>query len=131
VESIVSAVIAVLLLGLYAYAVFVLVRDPSAQPSEPVATIVNLVGGLVSALVVAVLAITPPSSATIRALVASQSATGWLSVVYLGVWLACGVTLVVRWIQVPAANSALVSAAKSWLGLAIAAAYASFGLPRP
>jgi hypothetical protein len=40
----------------------------------------------------------------------------------------CGIALVITWLRVPDATPSLAAAAKSWLGLAIAAAYAFLGL---
>jgi hypothetical protein len=134
----VSAAIAVILLGLYAYAVAILLASPRETPNEPVGTILNLVGGLVSALVIAALAITPPAAnpASLFAVAAGtrlERATSLVVTGYLVVWLGCGVALLVRWMQVPDAIPVLSAAAKSWLGLAIAAAYSYLGLkpPRP
>src|SRR5262245_39744174 len=128
----VSASIAVILLGLYAYAVAMLLASPRETPNEPVGTILNLVGGLVSALVIAALAITPPAEnpAHLFGVVAGtrlERAASLVVAVYLVVWLGCGVALLVRWMQVPDATPVLSAAAKSWLGLAIAAAYSYLG----
>src|SRR5262245_29202048 len=133
----VSGSIAVVLLGLYAFAVAMLLRAPRETPDEPVITILNLVGGLVSALVVAALAVTPPSAnpAYAFAVVSGGRPGKAASLVtggYLLVWLGCGVALLVRWMQVPDATPILSAAAKSWLGLAIAAAYSYLGVkPSP
>jgi hypothetical protein len=130
---VVSAVIAVLLLGLYAYAVSRVYKAPRDVPSEPIVTILSLVGALVSALVVSVLAITPTLANPARALVSSGEGTVLTAVMvvagcYLLVWLACGVALLIRWMQVPDATPILSASAKTWLGLAIAAAYSYLGL---
>jgi hypothetical protein len=130
-----SASIALILLGLYAYAVAILLASHRETPNEPVGTILNLVGGLVSALVIAALAITPPAAnpAYLFAVSGSRLEKAASIVVsgYLIVWLGCGVALLVRWMQVPDATPALSAAAKSWLGLAIAAAYSYLGLKPP
>jgi predicted metal-binding membrane protein len=132
----VSASIAVVLLGLYAYAVAILIAAPRETPSEPIITILNLVGGLVSALVIAALAITPPSANPAYAIgvvsdARHEKAASLVVGGYLLVWLGCGITLLVRWMQVPDATPILSAAAKSWLGLAIAAAYSYLGLKPP
>lgn len=131
--KIVSAVIAFVLLGLYAYAVSIIYGAPTDQPSEPVITILSLVGGLVSALVVAVLAITPARANPAVVLLAPMGPTAEkivtiLTGAYLLAWLVCGVALLVKWMQVPDATKVLSAAATSWLGLAVAAAYSYFGL---
>jgi len=131
----VSAVIAVLLLGMYSYAVWTVCWAPGTAPSAPIDTVLSLVGALVAALVIAVLAITPPATSPGRTLAAAaggraEAVANWVVNLYLLVWLVCGIALVVTWMRVPDATAAVVSAAKSWLGLAIAAAYAFFGLKR-
>lgn len=129
-----SGIIAVFLLVLYAYAIVILVRTPDQEPSPQVGTILGLVGGLVSALVVAVLAITPPGEAVSFAFrepgtsIAARDVVAWA---YLLVWLACGAALLVFWMRTPAPAKSLASAATSWLGLAVAAAYAYRGLNTP
>jgi hypothetical protein len=130
---IVSGAIAVILLGLYGYAISRIWRSPKDPPSEPISTILNLVGGLVSAAVIAVLAITPnvtnPAEALLRAgSPMAQTIVTYVVNAYVLGWLCCGVALLIRWVQVPDASPALSGAAKSWLGLAIAAAYAFLGL---
>jgi hypothetical protein len=138
--TIVSGIIAILLLVLYAYAVVILARAPEAEPTEQVRTVLGLVGGLVSALVVAVLAITPSrgsgrsgEASGLAAMVSqaagvSAAATEYVAWAYLFVWLACGVALLFRWMQATSPSQALKMAATSWLGLAVAAAYAYLGL---
>jgi hypothetical protein len=50
---------------------------------------------------------------------------------YLLVWLLCGVALLFYWMYLAAPIPALDAAAKSWLGLAVAAAYSYLGLRPP
>jgi hypothetical protein len=132
----VSAAIAIVLLGLYAFAVSIVFRAPTAVPTEGARMVLDLVGALVSALVIAVLAIIPATSQARRQFLSSFGPTApqvlaILSAAYLVTWLVCGVALVVLWMMVDNASAALASAAKSWLGLAVAAAYAYFGLRKP
>jgi hypothetical protein len=131
----VSGVIAVFLLGLYAYAIWALVSAPDKEPTQQVGTILSLVGGLVSALVVAVLAAPKPgqraSSLFVDAGTSSEGAVTIVTWAYLFVWLGCGAVLLVWWMTTPVPAQALSAAATSWLGLAVAAAYAFLGLKQP
>ncbi len=102
---------------------------------EGVNLILNVVGGLVSALVVAELAITRPGelpSAQIlkkRESKIARQREKIISTAYILVWLVCGVTAVVMYIVYPnAIPSALSEFAKAWLGLALASAYSYLGI---
>jgi uncharacterized protein YacL len=131
--QIVSAAIAILLLGLYGYAVQHIARSPTTPPSEPIQTVLTLVGGLVAALVVAVLAKTPPDknpAVVFSANALPGTVTTVVTIGYLAAWLGCGTWLLIVWLGVPAVTPELSGAAKSWLGLAVAAAYAFFGLKK-
>lgn len=133
--KVVSGIIAVLLLGLYAYVISVLVATPDTEPTQQVATILSLVGGLVSALVVAVLGVTKPGERLASVfLKAGDAGDGAVTVVtwgYLFVWLACGTVLLFVWLKTPLPAKSLSAAATSWMGLAVAAAYAYLGLKKP
>jgi hypothetical protein len=98
-------------------------------------TVLNLVGGLVAALVISVLAISEPKGAPGSGLVETtatpllKNSVTIVSTVYIVVWVACGVAaLVVGLMKYPDAVPLLNAAAKSWLGLAVAAAYAYLNL---
>ncbi|MFL6285302.1 MAG: hypothetical protein ACJ74Q_19345 [Pyrinomonadaceae bacterium] len=102
-------------------------------------TILNLVGGLVSALVIAQLAVTDPKAPPGASLVDPQNTSDLMkttvtivSTVYVAVWVACGLAaLVVGYLRYPNVVPQLTASAKSWLGLAVAAAYSYLGLRRP
>ena len=129
--KIVPALIAVLLLVLSIYAVAVVGSDPAKVPAQSIQTVLSLVGGLVSALVVAVLAITPPSGNPAKAFVGKgpiPPAATLVTNAYLLAWLGCGIWLTYVWLTHSDASDVLISAAQSWLGLAVAAAYAFLGL---
>ncbi len=92
------------------------------------------VSGLVSALVVAVLAITIPGENPGKQL-AKKAPDAWsrpveiISAFYLGCWIMAGLAaLVVGVMFFPDASATLRDAGTSWLGLAIAAGYAYFGI---
>lgn len=102
--------------------------------NEGVITIMNLVGGLVSALVVAELALTEkttlPTGKTVsgNAEVRSPVRTV-ITVIYLAVWIILGITaLILGYIKYPNIVPALTEYSKSWFGIALAAIYAYLGL---
>jgi hypothetical protein len=151
-------IISLFLLGLYAYGIghsIQVLLNLNAKPActdclttigNGVKLIISTVGGLISALVISVLAITPPNGSPARTVLNSvqpPSLTATVSVsdltvrltnaltyAYLAVWLICGIMAVVYGVVIdyktPVAE--LTAAAQSWLGLAITAAYAFFGL---
>ncbi|RIV20653.1 hypothetical protein DYU11_21700 [Fibrisoma montanum] len=149
-----GGIIAILLLGLYAYATIVAIitveclvqHGPNStcqygpNLTEGFTTILNLVGGLVSALVVAVLAVTkpddPPSALALTAKIrpvdltkTTQNVVTGVSVAYVIVWLICGLAaLVVGYMQHADVVPSLTASGKSWLGLAVAAAYSYLGV---
>lgn len=140
---IVGAIIAALFLGLFGYVLIQAIlhaHELAPVPSEDAFYIMNIVGGLVSAVVVAELAITASGEAPVGRAFSPAAAAGTpapgprlLATVYVFVWLALGMAallfgLMNYEVRVPQ----LVEFAKTWLGLAIAAAYAYFGIqPKP
>jgi hypothetical protein len=143
-----GGLVAVILLGLYAYATVYAIQAAlclgsgpcdaySKDLNEGVVTVLNLVGGLVSALVIAQLAITPPGDAPGMALLADDTTAiiknmvKVISLIYVAVWLACGLAaLIVGFLKYPNLVPQLTAAAKSWLGLAVAAGYSYLGVTR-
>jgi hypothetical protein len=100
----------------------------------------NLIGGLVSALVIAELAVTEPGSTPVARALVSVSATrptlaqagSIVIVLYLVVWVATGLAAyVVGTMWWPQALQPLTDLGQGWLGLAVAAAYAYFGISPP
>jgi hypothetical protein len=143
-----GGLIAIVLLGLYVYATVYSVQaalclgPPNStctaykpELTDGVVTVLNLVGGLVAALVISVLAISEPKGAPGSGLVETtatpllKNSVTIVSTGYIVVWVACGVAaLVVGLMKYPDAVPLLNAAAKSWLGLAVAAAYAYLNL---
>lgn len=97
--------------------------------------VVTTVGGLVSALVVAVLGATKPGVNPSRALV-SENASAQVKkvgnivvVLYLVVWAGTGLAaLIVGLMMYPDASQTLANLGTTWLGIAVAAGYAYFGI---
>ena len=141
-----SGLVALILLGFYVYSIVIgilaaqCLSAPGCQGytkdlGEGVVTVLSLVGGLVSALVVAELAVTEPGQRPAARLLAAdatkttKTALTVITAIYVLVWVICGVlSLIVGYLQHPDVVPALTSAAKSWLGLAVAAAYSYFGI---
>ncbi len=97
------------------------------------------VGGLVSALVVAELALMTPGASPVQQFSVPGSPR-WVRrlifaiiLLYLGAWLFTGLTaLIVGVVLYPNVNSTLSDVGTTWLGLAVAGGYAYFGIrPRP
>ena len=104
------------------------------QLTTGVNVVLTVVGGLLSALAVAELAVAAPGSAPTGRLVvgrlpALEKTLQVITGAYLGVWLICGIAMVIVGLMRYAdAVPVLTEAAKGWLGLAVGAAYAYFGL---
>ena len=152
-----GSLIAVILLGLYVYAVvtaiFIVNCNATGGCAEPeklftigFANVMTIVGSLVSALVIAELAATKPGETPgARMLPGTPSVTtsstdgstsdepGPLNkaviILYFVVWLFTGLAaFVVGWMQYPGVIQPLTDLGQAWLGLAVAAAYAYFGI---
>ena len=142
-----GGLIAVIVLGLYAYSVVFAISVvncinttgcsalTAASFTDGFAQTMTTVGGLVSALVIAELAITKPGEAPVaRALdpsasVAQINALKVVTGVYLLVWLALGLAAyVVGAMWHPGTIMPLTDLGQGWLGLAVAAGYAYFGI---
>ena len=141
-----GGLLALVLLALYVYSVWYaaaaavcLGAGPGCSAYSPPLTpgvnmVLTVVGGLISALVVAELAVSDPGSLPTGRLVvgppgAQRRALQVITILYLSVWVICGVAMViVGLMQHPDAVPVLTEGAKAWLGLAVGAAYAYFGL---
>jgi hypothetical protein len=141
-----GGVIAVILLLLYALTMSFIVSQVVACGQQANCTgpipitsgiifVFTTVSGLVSALVVATLAITRPgANPSVRWLDDDSSAgkikfISTLVIVYLVVWLLVGLTALVVGVMIyPNANQTLSDAGTTWIGLAVAAGYAYFGI---
>jgi hypothetical protein len=146
-RTIFGGAIAVILLGLYVYAVIMALVVTSclskagcstySQDSftSGMALTMATVGGLVSALVIAELAVTKPGESPAARVLnnnPSQKALNILQVTtfaYLSVWTLFGLlAFIVGYLQHPGVLQPLTDLGQSWLGLAVAAAYAYLGV---
>jgi len=97
--------------------------------------VVTTVGGLVSALVVAQLAVTQPGEnpmnmyLSIDASERMKKSANIIGVVYLMVWVVTGLAALIFGVMLyPEANTTLSDVGTTWLGLAVAASYSYFGI---
>ena len=146
-KTIFGTVIAIILLGLYVYLVISAITTVSCTPqpdcltgfNDPMGSAMSLIGGLVSALVIAELAVTVPGEIPVaRSLGIQPSAMAapnrsgkvvmWVTTIYLAVWILTGLAAFVVGLRAPNVLPNLTDVGQSWLGLAVAAAYAYFEL---
>jgi hypothetical protein len=137
-----GAALAAVLLGLYTYAVYVtvvLALGPGGAPNSGILLCLTTIGGLVSALVIAVLAITNPGERLGAQALArfdkvpdrEMLAVTVISIAYIVAWTLTGLAAFVVGVMLyPDKVQALTNLGQSWLGLAVAAAYSYFGLSR-
>lgn len=138
--------IAVILLGIYLHLIRVAYQVVSCVTtvgcSEYVVTYFNdgmaqalsIVGGLVSALVIAELAATKPGEVpAVRALAddatdRSKLVLKIVTIVYVLAWMLAGLTAFFIGLYHPKELPPLTNLGQAWLGLAVASAYAYFGI---
>ena len=140
--------VAVVLLGIYLHLIrmAVLVAGCDAAGScgvfnDGMAQALSTISGLVSALLIAILAATDPGDPPLKRLFAGEPgplAKGAAQIVagaYILAWLGGGFAAFYVGLHHPReAPPALVTLGQSWLGLAVSAAYAYFGIrqtPQP
>lgn len=160
VKLLLGGVLSFALLGLYIYSIVQAIRvagecaeraaavknhTPNAELCDAqksnlgnVSLILNLIGGLISATVVGVLAATKPNDLPAKGLFATnigevvEGISAYLPLIYILVWVGCGMAMVVFGLLVYEDDPAppLTAQAKAWLGAAVAAVYAYFGIDR-
>lgn len=142
-----GSVISVILLGIYTYAVTNAIAIVSclstagctavskADFSAGMASALSTVGGLVSALVIAELAVTTPGEAPMARAFAqalsgkAEVAVKILTACYVAVWILAGLAaFVVGYLKHPGILQPLTDLGQSWFGLAVAAGYSYFGI---
>lgn len=146
-----GGLIAIILLGLYEYAVYEAIKvvmclgtaGCTAYTAEDFTSgyshALNGIGGLVSALVVTELALTEPGKAPAARTIGGDNASPLLSwtvtivaVLYCLVWVVAGLAAyVIGTMWYPGKLQPLTDMGLSWLGIAIAAAYAYLGVSPP
>ena len=133
-----GTIIVFILLGLYVYSLWTAISlaywGPNAVEKLPegVSRTMATVGGLVSALVIAQLAATNPGEPLTGTSVL-PGVGDWIvpfaKVTYVLVWTVMGLAaFVVGELWFPDKVGALTTFAEAWLGLAVAAGYAYFGI---
>ena len=141
-RDIVGAVIAYVLLFLYAFSVGYMIlqvitcgRTAGCGPPQfgkSLLYIVTTVGGLVSALVVARLAVASPGGEIRIANASTESPNVFSNIIawgYVTVWFIVGLgALIVGDLLFPDVSQTVADLGTAWLGLAVAATYAYFGI---
>ena len=142
-RTIAGGVIAILLLGIYTWLIVEACRivlctggacPVAASFNEAQAQALSVITGLISALVIAELAMTKAGEAPAAHLLAAdathraKTVLRWVTAVYLMVWLAAGLAAFLIGLDHPKTLPALTSVGQSWFGIAVAAAYAYLGL---
>lgn len=111
--------------------------ENAVKVSDGLRHVYTTIGGLISAFVIAQLSVTKPGDAmtvgNFRAETKEgQEKTALVAGLYLGVWAFCGVlALIVGVIFYNKANTMLSDYGTGWLGMAVSAAYAYFGINPP
>lgn len=141
-----GGLIAVILLALYVHLmrVAILVVDcintagctkySASFFNDGMSQAMSIIGGLISALVIAELAITKPGEAPVArvlALDAKQTSVNILKIVttiYILVWIVAGLWAFIVGLYHPKDLPPLTNIGQSWLGLAVSASYVYFNL---
>jgi hypothetical protein len=103
-------------------------------PAENIIWVINLIGGIVTGVVIANLAVATPGETPmlqVRNIAAEYGQSLMQTVVwlYIGTWLVSGlVTFYVGVISHPDISATLTGIGKAWLGILAGAAYAWFGI---
>lgn len=133
--------LATILLAFYIWSIFDAIEIARCASNcraytDNMSFLLNAIGGLISATVVGSLGVTQPGDFPHRAMFSqnltgvSQSIASYMPSAYILVWIVCGVVMVVYGFVPDSPNTppALAAQAKVWLGTAIAAVYAYFGI---
>ena len=141
-----GGLISVILLGIYVHLVRVAVsivlcvakndcvRYATSDFNEPMAQALSVIGGLVSALVIAMLALAKPGEApAARSLpqgASPRQATiiNIVSIFYVLIWIIAGFAAFMIGLYHPKVLPSLTSLGQAWFGLAVSSGYAYLGL---
>jgi hypothetical protein len=126
---------------MYVYLVWIAVSVVTTQGSgttivfnDQMASALSLIGGLVSALVIAELAITKPGEMPLQRAytdtdkVSKKAFIRIVTIGYVIVWIITGLTAFIVSLRKPDILQPLTDLGQTWLGLAVAAGYAYFGI---
>lgn len=145
-KAIFGGAVSVVLLGIYVHLIRVayLIVDCASKSgctahtvndfNDVMAQTLNVIAGLVSALVISELAVTKPGEAPVARILSenatplSKSILKAVTAAYVLVWLVAGLAAFMKGMYHPKVLPALTSVGQAWLGLAVASAYAYFGL---
>lgn len=134
-----GGLLALILLGFYVWSVLDAItiaqcKTNCPELSQNMTFLLNSIGGLISAVVLGVLGATKPGQFPFPTLV-EKTLTGWVQTlgkimpsVFIFVWIICGVLTVIFGFILYENVPALSASAKVWLGSAIGAVYAYFGI---
>ena len=141
-----GGLISIMLLGLYVHLVYLGIqvvgcattagctRYTAEYFNDGMAQALSVVGGLVSALVIAELAVTAQGRAPLTRVLDDDAGhwavrtTAIVATAYVVVWILAGFSALMAGLYHPRTLPALTSHGQAWLGLAVSAAYAYFGL---
>ena len=141
-QAIFSGILAYILLVLYAgtvaYMTYMVATEQTKEFPSGITNTVTTTGGLVSALVVAQLAVARPGQPPALATAAAAAAGGQpdrlnvgLTIAYMVVWMLSGLAAFIVGVMLYSdINKSLSSIGTTWLGLAVASGYAYLGLNR-
>jgi hypothetical protein len=141
-KAIFGTVIATVLLGLYVYLAVAALRvlgcgpspDCSAQFTDEMGSSLSLLAGLIAAPIIAELAVTKAGEVPFQHALGPEPSRGAKTVLkviataYFVIWVAIGLLALFAGWRHPTEVQAFTSLGKTWLGLAVAAGYAYFGL---
>jgi len=143
-KSIFGGLISIILLGIYIHLIKVAINivyctEENGCPdfNDGMAQALSVIGGLVSALVIAELAAAQPGEPlAMRTLSVGASnkiiqITSIVAACYVLVWIVAGLTAFMVGLYHPDKVPALTTLGQSWLGLAVSSAYAYFGIKQP
>jgi len=135
-----GGVLVIILLGIYVYLVAVALMVvmgsvPRESFTPEMASTLSLIGGLVSALVIAELAVTTPGEPPGARILGERPTEGarnvvvWVVTLYLVVWTVTGLAAFIwGFLRHQGVLAALTDMGQSWIGVAIAAGYSYFGI---
>jgi hypothetical protein len=141
-KSIFGTVIATILLGLYVYlavtALGVLSCGSAAgcqwEFTEEMGSTLSILAGLIAAPILAELAVTKTGEVPFQRGLGSDPTQGvktllkYIVIAYFVIWVAIGLLALLAGWRHPNEIAALTDLGKTWLGLAVAAGYAYFGV---